>query len=246
MELEMSYKRKNIINAGKPLFSSMPQITKMNAKKFWKSLKPYKLELYQGEALSKLTTIGILKLRSAEIEASFENITVVLYELFPEKYSLINFPQYPDTMKVMRAMTSHCVTAGYVDGNLKRNSYMLTPKGYKVAEDLLEQIESGTLSQVKRSDLKQSKSIRLVKGVSNTSGFEKFSAKNLKEIKKFDVCESLHCTMDADEEHLKRNLEALIQHANDTKKFSRFAVISECVLEYLQYIKSNWEELIHD
>ena len=121
---------------------------------------------------------------------------------------------------------------------------MLTPKGTIVAENLLEQIESGIMSQRKRSDWKQNKYIRLVKGVSDTIGFEKFSDKRLKEIKKFDVCESLHCTIDADEEHLKRNLETLTQHANNTKKISNFAVISESVLEYLQYIESNWEELM--
>jgi DNA-binding PadR family transcriptional regulator len=169
---------------------------------------------------------------------------VILYKLFPEKYSLVGFPEFPDTLRVNRAMTSHCITAGYIDGTLKRNSYFLTPKGRIVAEDLLDQIESGTTSQRKRSDLKQSKYIRLVKGVSDTTGFEKFSAKHLKEIKKFDVCESLHCTIDADEEHLKRNLETLTQHAINTKKISNFAVISESVLEYLQYIESNWEELM--
>ena len=216
----------------------------MDRKKFWKDLKPYKLELYQGEALAKLTTVGILKLHNAEIDANFENITVILYKLFPEKYSLVGFPEFPDTLRVNRAMTSHCITAGYIDGTLKRNSYFLTPKGRIVAEDLLDQIESGTTSQRKRSDLKQSKYIRLVKGVSDTTGFEKFSAKHLKEIKKFDVCESLHCTIDADEEHLKRNLEMLVLHASNTKKISNFTVISESVLEYLQYIESNWEELM--
>ena len=100
------------------------------------------------------------------------------------------------------------------------------------------------MSQRKRSDKNQHKYIRFVQGVSDTTGFEKFSAKHLKEIKKFDVCESLHCTIDADEEHLKRNLETLTQHAINTKKISNFAVISESVLEYLQYIESNWEELM--
>ena len=216
----------------------------MDSKKFWNNLKPYKLELYQGEALSKLTTVGILKLHNAEIDANFENVTVILYKLFPEKYSLVGFPEFPDTLRVNRAMTSHCITAGWIDGTLKRNSYLLTPKGRIVAEDLLDQIESGTISQRKRSDKYQHKYIRFVQGVSDTTGFEKYSAKHLKEIKKFDVCESLHCTIDADEEHLKRNLEMLVLHANNTKKISNFTVISESVLEYLQYIESNWEELM--
>ena len=216
----------------------------MDRKKFWKDLKPYKLELYQGEALAKLTTVGILKLHNAEIDANFENVTVILYKLFPEKYSLVGFPEFPDTLRVNRAMTSHCITAGWIDGTLKRNSYLLTPKGRIVAEDLLDQIESGTISQRKRSDKNQHKYIRFVQGVSNTTGFEKFSAKHLKEIKKFDVCESLHCTVDADETQLKKNLATLILHANNTKKISNFTVISEAVLEYLQYIESNWEELM--
>ena len=216
----------------------------MDGKKFWKSLKPYKLELYQGEALSKLTAVGILKLHNAEIDASFENITVVLYKLFPEKYSLANFLEYPDTMKVMRAMTSHCVTAGYIDGNLKRNSYLLTPKGRIVAEDLLDQIESGTMSQRKRSDLKRNKYIKLVRGVTKTSGFKKFSSGNLKEMKKFDVCESLHCTLDADEQILKDNLALLRNHASNTKKIQSYANVSQSALDYLQYIESNWEELM--
>ena len=124
---------------------------------FWKSLKPYNLELYQGEALSKLTTAGILKLSEVEMDTSYDNITVILYKLFPEKFSLINFPEYPDTLRVNRALTSHCITAGYVKGNLKTNFYTLTISGRKIAEDLLEKIEAGTKSQTKRSDLKRSK-----------------------------------------------------------------------------------------
>lgn len=215
-----------------------------NKKDYWKNLKSYNLELYQGEALSKLTTVGILKLNEVKMDASYDNITVILYKLFPEKFSLINFPEYPDTLRVNRALTSHCITAGYVQGNLKTNSYTLTISGRKTAEDLLEKIESGTKSQKKRSDEKRSKSIRLVQAVTETSGYEKFVTKSHNEIKKFDVCESLHCTMDADEEHLKSNFHILVDLASDAKKFENFSELSQTVLDYLEYIESNWEKFM--
>lgn len=218
-------------------------MTNLNRKNLWKNLKPYEVGLYQGEARTKLTAVGILKLDDAEIEANFENIAVVLHKIFPENFSLMNFPEHPDTLRVWNQVKEN-TKAGYIDGSLKKNSYMLTSKGRAVAEDLLRQIESGTMSQVKRSGWKDNKYIKLVKGVSDTDGFEKFSDKRLKEIKKFDVCESLHCTLDADEFRLKRNLETLIRHASSTKKISNYADISESVLEYLQYIESNWEELM--
>jgi len=221
----------------------LSQIMK-NKQNFLKNLKPYKLEQYQGEALSKLTTVGILKLNEVKIDASYDNITVILYKLFPEKFSLINFPEYPDTLRVNRALTSHCITAGYVKGNLKTNSYTLTISGRKIAEDLLGKIEAGTKSQTKRSDEKRNKYIRLVKAVTETSGFEKFSSKQYKHIKKFDVCESLHCTMDADEEHLKSNFDMLVDYASDSRKFENFADISQSVLDYLEYLELNWETLM--
>ena len=217
-----------------------------NKQNFWKSLKAYNPEQYQGEALSKLTTVGILKLHEIKLDASFENITVILYKLFPEKFSLINFPEYPDTIRVNRAMTSHLITAGYVEGTLKTNSYLLTGKGRIVAEETLERIESGVKSNKKQSELKRSKYIRLVKGVTNTSGFKKFASKDFKQIKKFDVCESLHCTLDADEEYIKQNLATLVLYANNTKKFAIFVDVSTSVLDYLQYIELHWEELIHE
>jgi len=227
----------------KPIFYPLSQIMK-NKQNFWKSLKPYNLELYQGEALSKLTTAGILKLHEVEMDTSYDNITVILYKLFPEKFSLINFPEYPDTLRVNRALTSHCITAGYVKGNLKTNFYTLTISGRKIAEELLGKIEVGTKSQTKRSDLKRSKYIRLVQAVTETSGFKKFLTKDYEEIKKFDICESLHCTIDADEDLVKSNFDTLVDYASNAKKFENFAKISQSVLDYLEHIESNWEKLM--
>jgi len=215
-------------------------------KKFFDTIKKYEPEQYQEEPLVKLTIVGILKLHDAKTDASFENITVILHKLFPEKFSLVNFPQYPDSNRVFRAMTIHCLEAGYVEGTLKTNSYLLTGKGQTVAEEVLEKIESGSKSDKKRSELKRNKYIRLVKGVTDTSGFKKFASKDFKQIKKFDVCESLHCTMDADEDHIKKNLETLAYHANNTKKISSFTDVSQSVIDYLEYIKSHWEKLLNE
>jgi len=219
---------------------------KNKQKNFWNTLEKYKPEQYQGEALAKLTTVGILKLHDAHIDASFENITITLHKLFPEKFSLINFPEHPDSNRVFRAMTIHCLEAGYVEGTLKRNSYLLTGKGRITAEESLERIESGVKSEKKQSELKRSKYIRLVEGVTHSSGFKKFISKDYKQIKKFDICESLHCTMDVDEYHLKANLTLLTSHALSTKKISSFEEISKSVLSYLQYVESNWRELINE
>tara|TARA_Y100000590_G_C15718045_1_gene1012553 strand:+ start:135 stop:791 length:657 start_codon:yes stop_codon:yes gene_type:complete len=206
---------------------------------FWKNLKSYDFEQYSKVPLSKLTTVGISKLNDSNIEASYDNITVILFKLFPEKFSLINFPEYPDTLRVNRALTSHCLTAGYIAGNQKTNIYSLTGIGRKIADEFFENVDSTSHSKSKTSDLKRSKYIRLVKSVTDSSGYKKWSEKDFKNFKKFDLCESLHCTIDADESHLRSNLDTLVHYANNTKKFQNFEKLSNSVLEYLEFVKSN-------
>ena len=84
----------------------------------------------------------------------------------------------------------------------------------------------------------------MLQAVAETSGFKHFRASNFKEIKKYDVCEGLHCTVDADEDHLRLNYGLLLNHVDSCKKFEEFSEIYQWVLDYLEYIESNWEELM--
>ena len=218
----------------------------MDRKKFWRNLKPYDPNQYAGEALSKLTLVGITKLNEHQIEASYDNITVVLFKLFPESFSLITFPEYPDTLRVNRALTSHCITAGYIDGNQKKNIYVLTGKGRQIADELLESFQSDSKSKSKESDKKRNKYIKLIKAVTETSGFKNFRASEFEKIKKFDLCECLHCTINADEDHLRTNYGTLLYYANSCKKFEKFAEVSQWVLDYLEYLQTNWVRLVNE
>ena len=217
----------------------------MDKKEFWKKLRPYNPEQYVGEPLSKLTLVGITKLNDSQIEASYDNITVVLFKLFPESFSLITFPEYPDTLRVNRALTSHCITAGYIDGNQKKNNYVLTGKGRQIVDDLLDRLETNSNSKSKESDKRRNKYIKLVKAVTETSGFKNFRAGKFEEIKKFDLCECLHCTINADENHLRQNYDSLLYYAESCRKFEKFSEVSQWVLDYLEYLQMNWEKLVN-
>ena len=186
-----------------------------------------------------------MKLNQFKIETNFENITVILLKLFPDKFSLIYFPEYPDTIRVDITIRVHCREMGYAKGN-RSKGFVLTGKGQIHAEKALEKIESGRGQAKSQSNFARNRFIKLVKGVTESSGYKKFVSKNLKDIKKFDVCESLHCTIDAEEEHIRANLGTLTLHATNTEKISNYMQVSKSVLSYLQFIESNWDELVNE
>ena len=215
----------------------------MDRKKFWDDLKSYKLEKYEGETLDHLTLIGITKLNEYQIPASYDNITAILFKLFPHKFSLRDFFEYPDARTSFQSI-AHCKTLLLLKGGYQKGVFTLTGAGQQIADDLLDRFQSDSKSKSKETKKIRNKDIRMLQAVAETSGFKNFRASNFKEIKKYDVCESLHCTINADEDHLRHNYGLLQYHVNSCKKFEEFSEVSQLVLDYLEYIESNWEELM--
>jgi len=217
----------------------------MDSKKFWKNLKPYDPDQYEGETLHSLTLIGIAELNEHQIQASYDNITVVLFKLFPDKFSLTEYSEYPDSQRVSMSL-AHCKTDLLIKGEYTKGVFTLTGTGQQIADDLLDNLQSDSKSKYIRTDKNRKKSIKLTKEVTETSGFKNFRASNFKEIKKFDLCECLHCTINADEDHLQQNYGLLLHYVNSCRKFEKFSEVSQWVLDYLEYLQTNWVRLVNE
>lgn len=218
------------------------QIPAPNKNDFWEKLQPFTSENYVGESLDPLVAVAILKLWDEGVSTSMESIAVTAFKLFPDKFSMVQFPQYPDYMRVFTAVRMHLKS--YVEGNMKKNSFILNGKGRIFAEKSLERIESGNNSSQKKPDFKRKKNTRLILSVTKTDGFKKFKEKNLDNLNKFDICETLHCTTEASNEHLRSNLATLEKMASEIEPNLSYKETAESVLEYLSYVDKNWDKLM--
>jgi hypothetical protein len=54
----------------------------------------------------RLILIVIDYLNSKNIETTFDKLTVAAFKLFPKKFSLIGFPEYPDAKKELEPLKS--------------------------------------------------------------------------------------------------------------------------------------------
>jgi hypothetical protein len=208
---------------------------------FWNNLKKYNPEQYVGESIDPLVVVSLFKLYESQESTSMESIAVTAFKLFPDKFSMTQFPEYPDYMRVFTAVRMHLKK--YVEGDMKKNSFLLNGKGRIYAEEILERIESTTDSKPKK-DFKRKKNTKLILAVTKTTGFKKFEDKNLDKINRFDICETLHCTTEASDEHLRTNLATLQQMANQIAPNLSYKKEAEKVLEFLTFADENWKRLM--
>lgn len=111
--------------------------------------QPYSEHLYSDIALAALATFALSRLNDLHIPNTFENVVVALYKLFPSRFNLIGFSQYPDAASVGRTL----LQLGPKYRNWARGSvqkgFVLTDTGNSKALEVAG-ILSGTQSTVRQ------------------------------------------------------------------------------------------------
>lgn len=59
---------------------------------------------YKDVDLTGLAAYSILRLHDLSVPITFENLVVALFKLFPDKFSLVGYSQYPDAARVGRTL----------------------------------------------------------------------------------------------------------------------------------------------
>jgi len=69
-----------------------------------KDIEAYDINKYRNIDLNSLAVYVISLLQEKNIPTTFEIIVVALFKLFPEKFSLEGFKEYPDSARINRAL----------------------------------------------------------------------------------------------------------------------------------------------
>jgi len=216
-----------------------------------KILKTYDQDKYNSTGITnaKLVAVALYDLEENKIEKTFENVVVALQKLFPGKFSLITYPDIPDTIRIDNSLRLDAkFHAEYITGN-RPKGYKLTAMGRIVAEETIEQLYSSSKSIGKKKQLNpkiRNRYTKLVSGIVESDCFKKFSIKQYDEIMKFDVRRVLQCTLDTPSEKASANLTALKSMAFALKDITEYKKLANDVLEFFNYLETNWEKLEND
>jgi len=152
-------------------------------------------------------------LSSKNIEATFDKLTVAAFKLFPKKFSLIGFPEYPDAKTVNDCVFLHCVkTKGWVVGNAQ-TGYKITEKGKYFLEETKKMLEGKIKVSRKYGVVPRRKEFTFINQLKKTSAYKKYFQNQKEDISKSEILDALKVpsisskAKEVAEENLKRYLE---------------------------------------
>ena len=200
-----------------------------------KEVQAFPEDAYINLSLSDLVLYALFSLGTNEVETTFENLVVESYKLFPQKFHLQGYPEYPDANRVRREiqrMEGTLPTPGpnLVKGNMK-TSYKIAESGFVKLGEIQIKLASGEKDKVKidkKLSDRRSKIGRVLSELEKHPLYHQYLRKG----ENIDIPESLlrdllFATMETSHDSLRENMNTLKEYCdvlnkNDIKDFLNF------------------------
>lgn len=184
-------------------------------------MTPLSSVAYSDISLDELITYSIHVLIEEHEEATFENIVAKSFELFPEKFSLIGYPQWPDSARVNKAWLRCRTDFKYIKGTVK-SGFALTPAGLAIVERVQKKLKRPVSEKIIVSQKKakeRSKEEQFMNELEQSDVFKRYLSTGGKTgISHFEFCDMLYCTLESSARVLNENLEKLKGYAQKLSK----------------------------
>jgi hypothetical protein len=162
---------------------------------------------------SDLVVYSMYHLHNQGGEITSEDIVSTCFTLFPKRFSLRKYPQWPDSATITRRW-SDLRKRGYILGNTA-TGFKLTTRGIRFAQKVRSLLggEYRPPARSVRPELK-SRADRFVHAMEISDAFLLFRKYGINaRVGEFDFRDLLLCTMESPTETLKRNLEQYKEYA---------------------------------
>jgi hypothetical protein len=200
---------------------------------------PFDSKAYSDLDLNRLAAYAIRFLDQNDILVTFENIVVALFVMFPKKFSLVGYEQYPDSARVIRSLLQlRPKYRNWATGSAPRG-FRLTPAGLIAAEETAKILVNPSLARPQVLSSKRPRTFSPEKEterrVLQSSAFQKYNANRLDDIDPMEVLELLRAVP-----HTPPNV--LSRYLRELENISEEAGNAEAV-EFLKLLKKRFHTL---
>jgi hypothetical protein len=171
---------------------------------------------YAKTPLNDLVVFSIHSLHRKGSAIPAEDIISACFVLFPRRFSLRKYPQWPDSAAVSRRW-SDCKSKGYLRGNAVQG-FQLTARGVKRAEKIEKSLGKAKIKPLPRSKPKlplqpvltvhpelKARAKKYIRSIESSDAYRHYKRKA--PINEYDFRSLLLCTMESPPATLARNLD---------------------------------------
>lgn len=181
--------------------------------------------------IDDLVTLGVFSLNDRGKEATFENLVVECFDLFPKRFALVGYPMFPDSALVNKSWLRCRTDKHLIDGSAAKG-FKVTTTGLGIVQKTLFQLKD-TMGQVaigKAKDEERSRASKFVQHVEDSTAFEKY-AKNANDpdISDFELRDVLLGTMQTE-------VDVLLDTAEQLKVYAK-AKGREDIIRFIDHVE---------
>lgn len=181
-------------------------------------LQPFDVSRYESIDLDRLVIYTTVKLEELRVELSLENIIIAAFRLFPQKFSLLGYIEYPDATRVEKCLWRSKGKKRQWIGGKTPHGYLITDKTRIISGQIAAQLLDITFTE-KRKPLSHTRRKELLLAeLENSPAYAKYIDNQLDSISEADLCYLLHGTLDSSRDLLSENLVSFKKLADELNR----------------------------
>ena len=198
-------------------------------------LKALNADSYENTDLDSLVVYTAVVLEQLGVELSLENIIVGAFKLFPKRFSLLGYPEFPDATRVEKSLW-RCKgnEKKWIDGKT-RHGYLLNDRSGIIAKQTKDQLAGPVLKKT-RNVSKMRRKDSLLKEITDSPAYCKYVNGEGESISQSDICYLLQGTLDSSRETLWENLISLKRLAEELQQGD--------ILEFLNWLGQRFKDFL--
>jgi len=184
---------------------------------------------YSSLDKDRLVLFAVNFLESRKIEPTFDKIVVATFRLFPKKFSLIGFPEYPDGRTIYYCAFNHCtLTKKWLFGNVQ-SGFKITERGKYFLDETKKMLE-GEIKLVRiHQTIPRRKETTFLTMLKKSDAFKKYIYGKKEEVTNSEIYEALKISSPSSKGLTQAHLERYFEYAN--------RINDSQVMEFLDFIK---------
>jgi len=187
---------------------------------------------YMSLSKDRLTLFTVNFLESKKIEPTFDKIVAAAFRLFPKKFSLIGFPEYPDGRTIYYCVYNHCTLNNkWLAGNVQ-SAFKVTEKGKYFVNETKKMLEGKIKLGKKHRTIPRRKETTFLTELKKTNAFMRYRQFPNEKMSKTYIFDALKAPTDA-KELAQSHLEKYFEYA---KRIGDFEAI-----KFLEFLKKELE-----
>ena len=190
--------------------------------------KSFNPKIYKNIGLDQLVVFSAESIIRSDEECTFERLVYECFTLFPEVFSLIRYPDWPDSARINKSWLRCRTDKGWLAGSTKEG-FRLTKIGELIAKETEEKLES----KKKRTKPKQITQPReryeaIIRYINNSALFKKYLDEKTDTVSESEFVTFLGGTLETPKRILRHNLNMYIDAVKVYNKKEILPFLENC------------------